>query len=179
MTRSEPAICLHILLKPQRNGSTFAKKTEWPEIRTAFIAYFSNLVRKRTEYEARNYDQQEPLMQFIATKEEKAIAAGIPEDQAIKHLILNARLPFELAMNLAGRTFNTFGKFKSTVNDMIKILQNHPSVNFQQAYPPPSPARHFGRPYQSPYARYAQNNRFARKIPLCPECKKRGKHLRH
>lgn len=153
------------------------KENDWPTIRTAFITHFSSLFGERTEYETYSWDQQEPLMKFIDAKEEKATAAGMPANQAIKHLIGNSGLPFQFAMCLAGREFKSFNEFKAIINEMMKLQQNRPPRH--QVQPPFKSS--YGRNHSTSAAkgRFNISKLFGGKPPICPECKTRGKSHHH
>lgn len=162
------------------------KANDYPGIKAAFIEHFKSLFGQRTEYEAYNWDQQEPLLKFIDAKEEKAMSAGIPKPEAIKHLIANAGLPYQFRLILAACQFNTFNDFKATVSQMVKTQQQRPRQPltypnpYVNTYRPHSQPRQYGRMYgQVQNARFAQKNRFAGRPPLCQYCKAIQKHNYH
>lgn len=163
----EHAVCPAISSEWERNGSTSANTINGRKSKphsSHISAAFSVNAQK-----------------FIDNKEEKAIAAGIPEDQAIKHLITNAGLPYQFRMNLAGRQFSNFNDFKVTISEMLKIQQSRPPRTFHPNFRPSQYQRPSSHPYsyQPPNARFAQNNRFGGKVPFCPHCKANNKLHRH
>ena len=178
------ACCLPSYLNNQaKKWFNHCQYNEWLEIRQAFVAHFRTLFGERTEYEALKYDRSLPIAKFIEIKEEKATAAGIPENQAIEHLIINADLPYDYAINLAPQIIPTFADLKRAINKISMVRDRHPR------HPAPSYSgvvRNTERSHdrsnyrQSPYGRPPQprNTRFGGRPPICPECKRRG-HERH
>ena len=183
------ACCLPSYLNKQaKKWYNHCNHNEWTDIRDAFITHFRALFGERTEYEALKFDHREPITKFIDAKEEKATAAGIPENQAIDHLILHANLPYDYAINLAAQSIATFADLKRAVNKMSIIREQRrdqrifPSQsNTTRSYERPA-FRHapYGRPsLQPPQAQNAREIRPGGRPPICPECKRRGHERRH
>ena len=190
------ACCIPSYLSNQaKKWFNHCQHNEWPDIRQAFVAHFRTLFCERTEYEALKYDSREPIGKFIEIKEEKAIAAGIPENQAIEHLIINADLPFDYAINLAAQTIPTFADLKRAVNKMTMVRDRrsrHPIPTYANATQDSSFAYERSSRH-SPYSRHPtytrpstftrpsqpRSARYGGRPPICPECKRRGFERHH
>ena len=185
--------CLPSYLNNQaKKWYNHCQHNEWPKIRQAFVAHFRTTFGERTEYEALKYDPREPITKFIDTKEEKAADAGIPENQAVDHLIIHANLPYEYAISLAAQTIPTFADLKRAINKMTMVRDRHSRQNapnyanavrgsgfaqdrpsfrssFRSSYRPP--------PYNRPPP--ARNAHYGERPPPCPECRRRGFERHH
>ena len=99
------------------------KLTEWPAIKAAFISHFRSYVCERTEFDTFKFNHRGNLARFIEMKEEKAIAAGVNEEEAVQQTVLNGNIPKIFAFQLSDNLPKTFIDLKKRVNRMITIQQ--------------------------------------------------------
>ena len=168
------------------------KLTEWPAIKAAFISHFRSFVCERSDFDTFKFNQSGNLARFIEKKEEKAIAAGVIEEEAVQQTVLNGNIPKIYAFQLSDNLPKTFIELKKRINRMMTIQQQpSPEVprnyGYQQFRPPmqdrlSSRNEHY-RPImqnrqsfrKTPYLNSRQNNQQSLRPPKpCPICKNRG-----